>query len=309
MAALVFDVGGTTTRAGLFDCGQNALIRSVSRATPNHLDFPGSTFPQLRDALLDLMERLSDELSPRDQLADLAVAFAGPIDPAGRVMAAPTLWGDRLAAPYALRHDLMRRWPRARVRIMNDVTAAGYRYLRGSEDFCIVTVSSGIGNKVFAQGRPLVGPKGAGGELGHLRVDESPDAPVCECGGRGHLGAIASGRGVLAYARRVAPHLTSGDLAVSFRRGESWAMRVVAHGAAPLGWALAAMHLGLGIERFVLVGGFALALGESYRAMVAAAAAERCWDGTGVWDHRVELGIADDHAGLIGAGIAVGVKP
>jgi hypothetical protein len=68
------------------------------------------------------------------------------------------------------------------------------------------------------------------------------------------------------------------------------------------------MHLGLGIERFVLVGGFALALGDTYRQLVARAADARCWDAPGGWDSRVELGVNDDLSGLIGAGIAGTVR-
>jgi glucokinase len=148
----------------LFDRGHSALIRSVSAATPNHLEFPESSVEQLRHELLSLMARLAGELAEPRAITDLGIAFAGPIDPAGNVVAAPTLWGNRLTAPYALRRDIARRWPDARVQILNDVTAAGFRYLRSrEEDFCIVTVSSGIGNKVFAGGRPLVGPNGAGG--------------------------------------------------------------------------------------------------------------------------------------------------
>jgi len=239
MAVLVFDLGGTRTRAGLFDPGHSALARSVSAATPNHLDFPQSPFEHLRDELLSSMERLAGDLVEPRMVTDLAVAFAGPIDSNGNVVAAPTLWGNRLTAPYALRDDIARRWPDARVRILNDVTAAGFRYLRSTEeDFCIVTVSSGIGNKIFAGGRPLIGPNGAGGELGHLRVDDSDEAPLCDCGGRGHLGAVASGRGVLAYARKHVPdgeNLTSGDLVAAFHRGEPWAVRTIERGAGPLG--------------------------------------------------------------------------
>ena len=113
----------------------------------------------------------------------------------------------------------------------------------------------------------------------------------------------------MAWARghaqvRDAATLTSGDLAAAFRRGERWAVEVVGRCAAPLGWALAAMHLGLGIERFVLFGGFALALGEPYRALVSSAAGQRCWSGQGSF--TVELGIDDDWSGLIGAGLAGG---
>jgi glucokinase len=316
LAALVFDIGGTTIRAGLVEPGGSALIRSVSASTPNHLDHPEASFEQLRDQLLTAMQRLGGELvADPMSVTRIDVAFAGPIAPGGEVLAAPTLWGNRLRSPYPLRDDVARQWPGARVRILNDVTAAGYRYLRSSdEDFCIVTISSGIGNKVFVAGRPAVGRNGLGGELGHLRVDASECAPVCECGGRGHLGAIASGRAVLAHARRTAPSdvcgnaLTSGDLVAAFRRRQPWAVASVEQGAAPLGWALAAIHLGLGIERFVLVGGFALALGAPYRQLVTQAARERCWGTPELWDSRVELGVDDDHSGLIGAAIAGSVQ-
>jgi glucokinase len=226
------------------------------------------------------------------------------------VVAAPTLWGTRLERPYQLRDDLARLWPGARIGILNDVTAAGYRYCRPDEDFCIVTVSSGIGHKVFIGGRPAVGPRGAGGEIGHFRADASDDAPVCECGGRGHLGAIASGGGGQGEARRRDGNqaLTSGDLVAAFRRGESWAEEIVWRSSVPLGSALAAMHLGVGVERFVLVGGFALALGDRYRRCVAAAASAHCWTGDGDWLPRIELGIDDDHSGLIGAGIAGAIE-
>jgi glucokinase len=239
-------------------------------------------------------------------------------------LAAPTIWGAREIAPDALRKGLARLWPSLRVEIMNDVTAAGYRYLRSPEDeFCIVTVSSGIGNKMFINGRPLVGRSGRGGELGHLEVDSSEDAPLCECGGRGHLGAVSSGRAALEYARKRArvgwegdgvknpamgatgfkvDRLTSSDLAVAFKRAEPWAIEVIEHVAAPLGWALAAMHMAIGVARFVLIGGFALALGESYRQLVARAAGARCWECSGDWSTMVELGVDDDWSGLLGAG-------
>ncbi|MGE5049177.1 MAG: ROK family protein [Deltaproteobacteria bacterium] len=306
MAHLVFDIGGSKTRAAVFDRRTSALLAVAVTATPNHLDLPDASFDDLRRRLLSAMQRIAREVAGACAVERVDVAFAGPLDREGRVVAAPTLWGTRLEQPYRIEEDLAQVWPRARIGVVNDVTAAGYRYYRPGEDFCIVTVSSGIGHKVFIGGRPAVGPAGAGGEIGHLRVDDSFDAPVCECGGRGHLGAIASGRGVLVEARRRQGReaLSSGDLVAAFRRGESWAAELVSRSAVPLGSALAAMHLGVGIERFVLVGGFALALGEPYRRCVAAAASAHCWTGEGDWAERVELGIEDDHSGLIGAGIA-----
>jgi glucokinase len=94
--------------------------------------------------------------------------------------------------------DLKRIFSPLPVYLSNDLTAAGFRYVKQELDsFCVITVSTGIGSKVFINGLPQLGPKGTGGEIGHAKVLFSEDAPVCDCGEPGHLQAIASGRGVL----------------------------------------------------------------------------------------------------------------
>jgi glucokinase len=233
------------------------------------------------------------------------------------------LWGTASHAPVPLAADLRSLWPAARVHVLNDVAAAGYRYLRhAADDFCIVTVGSGIGQKTFLRGAPVVGPAGRGGEIGHLRVDHSPNAPRCDCGEPGHLGAIASGRGALATARswaRAEPAAYSGSavgaasagdperidcssLVAAFHDGDAWAVELIRRVAAPLGRVLASIHLSTGVERFVIYGGFALALGQPYRSELARSAAASCWAPSQDWDTMIELGLADDDSGLIGAG-------
>jgi glucokinase len=71
----------------------------------------------------------------------------------------------------------------------------------------------------------------------------------------------------------------------------------------PLGQAMAAIHLAVGVERFVLTGGFAFALGEPYRRMVADAADTSSWQIGFRWNEAVEFGIPDDDQGMVGAGL------
>src|SRR5262249_43283408 len=143
----------------------------------------------------------------------------------GNLLAAPTIWGEGSEKEIPLRRKLNALWPSARVVVLNDVSAAGYWYVRDPREcFCVVTVSSGIGNKIFLGGLPVVGRRGRGGEIGHLRVDFSDEAPKCDCGGWGHLGSIASGRGTLALARRLATRNVegfSGSLAASLCDGDA----------------------------------------------------------------------------------------
>jgi glucokinase len=320
---VVFDIGGTSLRAARFDPETETLSAPVRRTTPSHWSMPGSPARHIQERLLDEMLSLTALLAGPEPPAVLGVAFPGPIDPEGNALSAPTVWGNGDAGPFPVRRQLERLWPASRVFVMNDVTAAGYCYLRHpEEDFGIVTVSSGIGLKVFVAGRPVVGAAGRGGEIGHVRVDFSPSAPVCDCGGQGHLGAVASGRGALLTALRLAREDAAGfaqsllgrrlqgdpdgldnpALVEAFRAGDPWAADVIRRVARPLGRELAALHVALGLERFVIVGGFALALGEGYRRELVRAARESCWQLGQDWETMIALGEAEDTAGMRGAG-------
>lgn len=312
MTSLVFDVGGTTIRAGVYAGG---LGRCVREPAPSFLLHPTEGGPALVERLVSTMQGMARALRVAPER--VGVGFCGPVDDSGRVWRAPTLWGERVRGPLALGDRLEAAFPGARVQVLNDVSAAGYRYLRSDEaSLCVVTVSSGIGHKVFLGGRPVVGPTGRGGEIGHWRADLSEAAPLCDCGGRGHLGALGSGRAVPWQVARLAREDPAGFRASALSAmGEAitpeqlvtgledpFAGRVLAAMAAPLGQALSAIHLDTGVERFVLMGGFALAAGEPYRAAVARAARRSGWDIGADWDAMVELGEPDDDAGLVGLG-------
>jgi glucokinase len=320
---LVFDLGGTTLRAGVYDPDDDVLRRVARRRTPGCWTAPAASLDEIYARVFDEMEDLARCVLPDARPTIVSLAFPGPIDPAGNALAAPTVLGGPLTAGLPIRSDLACRWPDSRVFVLNDLTAAGYRYLRDpDEDFCVVTVSSGIGHKLFVGGRPLLGSRGRGGEIGHLRVDFSADAPICDCGAAGHLGAVASGRGALALARRRASRepeafrrsalaeeagnqpdgFDTRELVAAYRAGDAWTHTVIREAARPLGQALASLHLGVGVERFVVIGGFALALGEDYRRELVAAMAASAWSLRTDWNAMVELGVNDDDAGLLGAG-------
>jgi glucokinase len=264
------------------------------------------------------LARRLDALDPQV----VSVGFPGPVDSEGVALRAPTVWGpDPEPEPVAER--LQQIWPAARVVVSNDLSAAGHCFLRDvSEDICVVTVSSGIGHKVFLDGRPVAGTGGRGGEIGHLRVDFSAEAPICDCGDRGHLGAVASGRAIYNHAVRLAHsdpeafacssvgRTVSGDVsrldnqlvAQAFRAHDPWATELIGRVAEPLGRVLAGIHSAVGVERFVIIGGAAHALGPLYLGLVGQAAAQSQWSLGQCWEQMLELGVMGDDAGLIGAG-------
>lgn len=318
---LVFDIGGTTTRAAIFDASAGRLVRCLRAATPSFLAHPEAGAGELRSMLYQVTESLAERLGARAPSL-VSIAFPGPVSADGTALRAPTVWGgDDRPEPVAARVQAI--WPTARILVCNDLSAAGLCFLRHpTDDVCVVTVSSGIGHKVFLGGRPVVGDCGRGGEIGHVRVDFSNDAPLCDCGAAGHLGAVASGRAMHGQALRLAQRDwedfrgscvgrdTGGDLArldnrivaKAFRAGDDWTTRLIERLAEPLGRVLATIHGTLGLERFVIIGGFANALGPDYLRLLARAAARSEWALGQRWDTMLELGELGDDAGLIGAG-------
>ncbi len=82
------------------------------------------------------------------------------------------------------------------VLVRNDATVALYGELqagagRGARDVVMLTLGTGVGGAIAAEGRLVEGANGMAGELGHITVEDG--GRRCACGGRGHLEAYSSG--------------------------------------------------------------------------------------------------------------------
>jgi glucokinase len=320
---LVFDIGGTSLRGAIYCARSGTINTRVVVPTPNQWSTPGLSVSDYLEQLLLKIQEVSAEISTKKGYLSVILAFPGPIDADGNIVAAPGIWGSNTDGPINILSQLKLLWPNTPVSIANDMTAAGFRYLRSRTDsFCLVTVSTGIGNKVFINGRPQLGRRGTGGEIGHLKVFFEDDAPLCDCGESGHLQAVSSGRGALNYIQRLAfeePHsfrksllwnlcdkpqeLTNVDVCKAFRAGDQFTINAIEKCTRPLAGVLASLYMSLGLERFVIIGGFAFALGENYLAMLARITQESSWNYPMDWDEMLEFGFNDDLSGLIGAGI------
>ncbi|MEU5388444.1 ROK family protein [Kitasatospora cineracea] len=322
-AFTVIDLGGTTLRTaryGLDDDTVTDIRRVPTDGIAAHPDLPVA---ELQTRVLHQVAELAAEAVERHRSTAVAVAFAGPVSADGRALAAPTVWGGP-GGQLPVRQLLEERLGLPVV-VVNDLTAAVWRYVDPADDqpFCLITVSSGIGNKVYRAGEVLLDTEGHGGELGHWTVDTSPQAPPCDCGGRGHLGAVASGRGALAAARRAAhadpdgyarsalaatapdPELLDNHaLVAAVRADDPFATEALRGGITALASAITAVFTAIGIRRHVLIGGFALAIGPRYAELLTAELHRLgCFGLTPEEIGRlVVLGAADDDSGLIGAG-------
>ncbi|MBE0501624.1 MAG: ROK family protein, partial [Desulfuromonadales bacterium] len=187
---LVYDIGGTKLRGAIYSLRTKAITAKVVKPTPNRILCPTLSAEELYTQTLNCIRTISNELLKHEPVSAVTVAFPGPVDRQGRVIAAPGIWGRNPSGPIDMLADLQTIWPQMPVHIANDLTAAGYRYLeRKTESFCILTVSTGIGSKIFIKGEPQLGADGTGGEIGHAKVLLAEDAPLCDCGEPGHLQA------------------------------------------------------------------------------------------------------------------------
>jgi glucokinase len=187
-AVLAFDVGGTTIKAEVIGPDLCSWAKATT-STPRG--------PALVDAVVAVAEELLAGLAPerRAVVRALGLALPGIVD-AGRgvsVYAANLdLRNEPVAVPVQARLGLP-------VRLCHDVTTAGEAERRAGAardvvDPLVVVVGTGIAAVSYVHGQPVKGISGQAGELGHVMVRS--DGPVCGCGARGCLEAVASAAAV-----------------------------------------------------------------------------------------------------------------
>lgn len=326
MTGLVFDLGGTHLRSAVMTArGELSNVTKVRLATVADGIAPSQVWSHVRERLFSYVRGHSAGTTPG---SPIVVSFPGPIDARGNILQAPTLTGDNAEIPD-FRAELEREFHRPTF-FINDLSAAAW-YLSTVTPgrFLVVTVSSGVGSKLFDPAIGVFDDVAFAGEIGHTVVDFSAGAPRCDCGGRGHLGAIASGRGIerMARARAAAEHgafaasacvtryhatpmtLTNeAHLVPALCTGDPWAADVVGQCSRFLARTLVSAIVVGGLQRVVVIGGFALAAGDAYLNLLRRAARESCdyalfRDGI---VQRLILGAVHEEACLLGAGLYAG---
>jgi len=195
--ALAVDIGGTKLAVGLVEPAGRVLTWAKV-PTPDGLD--ADQLWRTLDALITSVLTGAD-ITPAE-LAGCGCGCGGPMEwPSGVVspLNIPAWRG------FPLRDRLAERLPGLVVRVHNDaiclVAAEHWRGAgRGRGNVLGMVVSTGVGGGLVLDGRLVAGASGNAGHIGHVVVD--PDTgPVCECGGRGCLEAIARGPSLVAWAQ------------------------------------------------------------------------------------------------------------
>jgi glucokinase len=239
---IAVDIGGTQMRAACYPADSLTPIR-MARISTQH--------PTL-SPLERLQELISSIWPEKNSVTRIGLAAPGPVDPyKGILRSAPNIpgWTD-----VPLRKEMEERF-HVPVAIGNDANLAAlgegrFGAGRGHPNLIFMTISTGIGGGIIIDDRLLLGSSGLAGEVGHITI--LPDGPLCGCGQRGHLEAVASGT---AIAHWVEQELAQGA-ASRLQVGQVLTAKQIAHAAkegdqlAIAAFNRAGYFLGLGLANY-----------------------------------------------------------
>jgi len=258
------DLGGTRIRA-ILRCDDGRILGRAASLTGAE-EGPEAV---LRRIHATIEEAVGDH--DWGGIAGVGIGAPGPLDPfRGVVLQAPNLPGwhnvplrdivaDAFDKPTELGNDA-------------NLAALGEHEFgagRGVDDMVYVTISTGIGGGIISNGSLLLGCQGLAGEVGHHTI--VVDGPLCGCGNRGCLEALASGTAIGRMGREAAARgqgdvllrlandrpegITSRVVADAARTGDATAIEIIRRAAVYIGIGLANLVSILNPELFVLGGG------------------------------------------------------
>ncbi len=201
--AIAVDFGGSKIIVGLIDKTGNVLTK-LREPSSQDIDKAISTISRLIERLLEANKK------QLKNIAGIGISVPGMADSRS---------GSLLYAPF---YDL-KNFPLARVIensfgiktcIENDVNSSALAELRFGhgkrvKDFFWITISNGVGGALVTNGRLYKGAHSLAGEIGHIVVKNH--GKICDCGKRGCLETIASGR---AIERTVASKIKNGNRSI-----------------------------------------------------------------------------------------------
>lgn len=192
------------------------------------------------DAVAEVVRRLDAGV---DGVEAVGLGVAGLVDQRGVLRASPHVTALRGVDVCG---EMRRRLGDRVVWVDNDATGATWAEhvagaARGADDAVFVGLGTGIGSGLIANGALVRGPRGFGGEAGHMVVD--PAGPPCSCGRSGCWERFASGSGLARLGRDAAeagrlaramalaggaPHLVRGEhIARAASEGDEEALDVL----------------------------------------------------------------------------------
>ncbi len=238
------DFGGTQVKAGIVENGE--VVRST--ATPTRA---GSGAAEVLDTIASTVLALSSKPDA------VGVAIPGEVNSEGRCWRLPNVPGFE---GVHIAEELAKRL-RCPIAVENDATTAAlgerlYGHGREHPSFLMLTLGTGVGGGIVLGHQLYPGANGFAAEVGHMKVDTSPAAPLCACGQRGCVETFAGTRALLREYNRQGGQATEVlPIAVSARRGETAGLKTFEMMGSALGRLLANIQNLLDLNAVVFSGG------------------------------------------------------
>ncbi|MFY9780016.1 MAG: ROK family protein [Candidatus Baltobacteraceae bacterium] len=196
MKSVGVDLGGSHVLATVVD--QSGAIE-----TRSEIELADHDFELVVEAIVQAVGDVLGQSKERD-LSAIGVGAPGNIDlGTGTVRYSPNFGWHEVPLGRRLAERLGRT-----VLVANDArcaTLGEYTFGsgRGTANFALLTLGTGIGGGVVAEGNLLLGNRAGAGEFGHHQI-RATDGFTCNCGKTGCFEAQASGTGLLRHALAVA---------------------------------------------------------------------------------------------------------
>jgi glucokinase len=262
--AIGVDLGGTNLRAAAITAA-GEMLEKTSLST-DLKQGPAEVVADIVAAITKLKSKFATHT-----LAGVGIGVPGFIDiKRGFIVGSNNLPGfDQFPA-----RDEIEKLLGTTVILENDANAAamGEKWMgagRDVSDLVLLTLGTGIGGGIIADGRILHGFVGMAGELGHITV--FPDGNPCGCGNYGCLEKHASATAIVSMARLLSlgDHLTAEDVYRLSVNGNERAQMIFHTVGTALGIALASLMNIFNFPLYLLSGGVLAGWDQFAPAMMA----------------------------------------
>lgn len=213
------DIGGTNTAFGIVN-RRGEIFAQGRLHTQDYKTVP-EFITTLQEHLLPVIEEYGKE-----HISGVGIGAPNANYYSGEIALAPNLpWKGSVPLRNLVKEALD-----LPVAITNDANATAigemiYGSARGMKDFILVTLGTGVGSGIVANGQLIYGHDGFAGELGHVTAIR--EGRPCGCGRKGCLETYSSATGIVRTAKEILGSSTedtsampSGWLLPSYKRGE-----------------------------------------------------------------------------------------
>lgn len=264
------DLGGTTTKLAVINETGEILFKWE---IPTDVTNDGKNITG--NIAVSIERKLQEMGWEKNQILAIGMGAPGPVDSVSGIVYGAVNLGWKAEYPLMKQLEAATSLP---VIIDNDANCAALGEMwtgagNGAKDLVCVTLGTGVGGGVIANGEIVHGISGAAGEIGHITSIPEGGAP-CNCGKRGCLETVASATGIArlaleqlkkesnselakVYAKK--GKISAKDVFESANRNDRAARDVIETAAFYLGLSLANIANTLNPEKIVLAGGVAKA--------------------------------------------------